>query len=126
VLVPRIGGDFAELLRSAAQGAIDLSATTVLPQYCAGVVLATADYPRSSTPIDLSAGVAVPEGCQVFWGASKRSGGKVSSGGGRVLTVTALGDDLEQARARAYENVKALAKRLNAAGLTYRTDIGKL
>ena len=55
VLVPRIGGDFAELLRSAAQGAIDLSATTVLPQYCAGVVLATADYPRSSTPIDLSA-----------------------------------------------------------------------
>ena len=126
VLVPRIGGDFAELLRSAAQGAIDLSATTVLPQYCAGVVLATADYPRSSTPIDLSASASLPDGCQVFWGASKRSGGKVSSSGGRVLTVTALGDDLEQARARAYENVKTLAKRLDAAGLTYRTDIGKL
>ncbi|MFY9630783.1 MAG: phosphoribosylamine--glycine ligase [Candidatus Cybelea sp.] len=126
VLVPRIGGDFAELLGSAAQGAMDLSATTVLPQYCAGVVLATADYPRSSTPLELSAGVSLPEGCQVFWGASKAGGGRVSSGGGRVLTVTALGDDLEQARLRAYENVKTLAKRLDAAGLTYRTDIGKL
>ena len=107
-------------------GAIDLSATTILPQYCAGVVLATADYPRSSTPLDLSASASLPDGCQVFWGGSKRSGGKVSSRGGRVLTVTALGDDLEQARARAYENVKTLAKRLDAAGLTYRTDIGKL
>ncbi|HEY2553642.1 MAG TPA: phosphoribosylamine--glycine ligase [Candidatus Cybelea sp.] len=127
VLVPRIGGDFAGLLGSAAQGAIDLSATTVLPQSCAGVVLATADYPRSSTPIEgLSGETSLPEGCHVFWGASKRRDGKISSGGGRVLTVTALGDDLEQARARAYENVKGLAARLNASGLTYRTDIGKL
>jgi phosphoribosylamine--glycine ligase len=126
VLVPRIGGDFAGLLYSAAQGAMDLSATTVLPQHCAGVVLASADYPRSSTPLQgLSPDVALPQGCQVFWGASKRSRDGVSSGGGRVLTVTALGDDLEQARARVYENVKSLAKRLGAADLTYRTDIGK-
>ena len=40
----------------------------------------------------------------------RRAAERVSSGGGRVLTVTALGDDLEQARARAYEAVKTLAE----------------
>ncbi|HEY2475217.1 MAG TPA: phosphoribosylamine--glycine ligase [Candidatus Cybelea sp.] len=127
VLVPRIGGDFAGLLRSAAQGAMDLSATTVLPQYCVGIVLATDDYPRTSTPLQgLNADVPLGDGCQVFWGASRLTDGTVSSNGGRVLTVTALGADLEQARARAYENVKGLAGCLGSLALTYRTDIGAI
>jgi len=40
-----------------------------------------------------------------------------------VLTVTALGDGLDEARSRAYESVKGLAGRLGSAALTYRTDI---
>ena len=49
--------------------------------------------------------------------------GTVSSGGGRVLTVSALGDDLGAARARAYDAVRALAGRIGTNDLTYRTDI---
>jgi len=124
VLVPRIGGDFAMLLHSAAQGAMDLSLATVSRQPCVGVVLATSDYPRSSTPLrGLDANVSLPEGCQAFWGASTLVDGTVSSGGGRVLTVTALGDSLDEARSRAYDSVKGLAGRLGSAALTYRTDI---
>ena len=40
-----------------------------------------------------------------------------------MLTVTALGERLEEARSRAYESVKGLAGRLGSAALTYRTDI---
>jgi phosphoribosylamine--glycine ligase len=62
----------------------------------------------------------------VFWGASRRSDGTVSTAGGRVLTVTGLGEDLARARHEAYEAVKQLAGRLGAPALTYRTDIAKL
>jgi phosphoribosylamine---glycine ligase len=127
VLLPRIGGDFAMLLESVARGAMDLSLATTSPQYCVGVVLATGDYPRSNTPLQgLSADVSLGDGCRAFWGASQRLDGTVGTGGGRVLTVTALGDDLAQARARAYDAVKRLAGRLGTDALTYRTDIARL
>lgn len=47
----------------------------------------------------------------------------VSTGGGRVLTVTALGGGLHEARSRAYDAVARLAGRLGTGALTYRTDI---
>ncbi|MBV8433330.1 MAG: phosphoribosylamine--glycine ligase [Candidatus Eremiobacteraeota bacterium] len=124
VLVPRIGGDFALLLKSAAEGAMDLSHATFSPQSCVGVVLATGDYPRSSTPLTGLAGdVSLGEGCHAFWGGSRRHGDAVDVSGGRVLTVTALGDDLAAARSRAYDAVKSLASSLGTDALTYRRDI---
>jgi phosphoribosylamine--glycine ligase len=128
VLMPRVTGDFAELLKSAADGAIDLSAAAFAARACVGVVLATADYPRSSTPIDgLPANTDLGLDAQAFWGGSKLENGGVSSSGGRVLTVTGLGDDLSSARTRAYDAVRDLAARINAPSrLSYRTDIAKL
>jgi phosphoribosylamine---glycine ligase len=126
-LVPRLGGDFASLLASVARGAMDLSLLSVSAEHCVGVVLATEDYPRSNTPLQgLSADVALHDQCRAFWGASQRVNGTVSTGGGRVLTVTALGDGLEQARTRAYDAVNELAGRLGTKALTYRTDIARI
>ncbi|MEO6836562.1 MAG: phosphoribosylamine--glycine ligase [Candidatus Tumulicola sp.] len=127
VLMPRIGGDFAQLLKSAADGAMDLSLATLSQQSCVGVVLATADYPRSNTPLNgLNPDVSLGAGCQAFWGASQLVEGTAKTGGGRVLTVTALGDDLAEARTNAYAAVKTLAKRLGTTALTYRSDIAAL
>ncbi len=124
VLLPRIGGDFALLLDSVARGAMDLSLASTSAQHCVGVVLATADYPRSNTPLEgLTPDLSLGEGCRAFWGASRRVDGSVSTGGGRVLTVTALGDALAEARSKAYAGVKQLAGRLGTDALTYRTDI---
>jgi phosphoribosylamine---glycine ligase len=127
VLMPRISGDFAGLLKSAAEGAMDLSLASLSEQHCVGVVLATSDYPRSNTPLaGLNPDVALGHDVQVFWGGSSLENGTVKSGGGRVLTVSALGDDLASARARAYDAVHALAGRIGTNELTYRTDIAKL
>ncbi len=127
VLMPRIGGDFAGLLKSVAVGAMDLSLATVSEEQCVGIVLATTDYPRSNTPLHgLNADVALGEHCQAFWGSSQCADGRVETGGGRVLTVTALGDALADARSRAYDAVKALAGRLGTTALTYRSDIARI
>jgi phosphoribosylamine---glycine ligase len=127
VLMPRVRGDFAELLKSCADGAMDLSAASLSERHCVGVVLATSGYPRSSTPLQgLNPDVALGDGVQAFWGASSLENGRVKSGGGRVLTVSALGDDLAAARTRAYDAVRALADRIGTSDLTYRTDIAKL
>ena len=127
VLMPRINGDFAALLKSAADGAMDLSLASFSAQTCVGVVLATSDYPRTSTPLSgLNPDVSLGEGCQAFWGGTQLDNGTVKSSGGRVLTVTALGDDVASARAHAYEAVKTLAGRIGTRDLTYRTDIALL
>jgi phosphoribosylamine--glycine ligase len=124
--MPRVTGDFAGLLKSAADGAIDLSEAAFALRACVGVVIATADYPRANTPVSgLPHDVDLGSDAQIFWGNSKVENGSVSSGGGRVLTVTGLGNDLPSARQRAYDAVHALAGRMHARNLTFRTDIGK-
>ncbi|HUY10621.1 MAG TPA: phosphoribosylamine--glycine ligase [Candidatus Dormibacteraeota bacterium] len=127
VMMPRIAGDFAALLKSCADGALDLSHAHVTPQHCVGVVLATSRYPIESIPlVDLPASLSLPEGARAFWSASTLVGKQIHSGGGRVLTVTATGDLISEARERAYAAVRTLATQLGGDALTFRSDIALL
>lgn len=125
VLMPRIRGDFAILLKSAADGALERSAASFSDESCVGVVLAKSDYPKSNTPLQgLPSKLSLPDGAQMFWGNSRLRDGAIDSGGGRVLTITALGADTAQARSKAYTAVHTVAAQIGAtSGLTYRTDI---
>jgi phosphoribosylamine---glycine ligase len=61
-----------------------------------------------------------------FWGGSKLAAGSVNASGGRVLTVCALGSDLERARAVAYESAERYVSSLpRGAVLRYRSDIAE-
>ncbi len=128
-LMPRVSGDFAALLKSAADGAVDLSAASFSSRACVSVVLATEDYPRASSRVaGLPAVLNAGADAHVFWGGSTLDAdGSVSSGGGRVLTVSAVGENLQSAREGAYEAVGRLAAQIDAGNrLTYRTDIARL
>jgi len=59
------------------------------------------------------------EDVHVFHAGTARQGDDVVTAGGRVLGVTALGDDIEKARDRAYEAVD----RISFDGMQYRRDI---
>jgi len=55
----------------------------------------------------------------VFHAGTARRDGDVVTAGGRVLGVTALGDDVSHARDRAYEAVE----KIRFDGMQYRRDI---
>ncbi len=89
------------------------------------VILASSGYPekpKPSVPIHgLEEAGKVP-GVVVFHSGTKREGGQVVTSGGRVLSVTAIGSTLAEARARAYEAVG----KIRFEGMQVRTDIGNV
>ena len=87
-----------------------------------GVVMAAGGYPASPNRGDAITGLpAGTEDMQVFHaGTTQRDDGTLVTNGGRVLTVTALGDPLRAARERAY----AALESIRFDGMQYRRDIG--
>ncbi len=105
-ILPRIDGDLGELLWQAATGSVADAALAWRQQAAVTVVLASGGYPGSyptGVPIDgVDAATALP-GVEVFHAGTRREEGRLVTAGGRVLAVTALDDDVDVARARAYE-----------------------
>jgi phosphoribosylamine--glycine ligase len=119
-ILPRIESDLLPLLLGAATG--ELAGEVAFGDGAAvTVVLAGRDYPErgdSGTPID---GIEDAEaaGALVFHAGTALHGGRLVTNGGRVLAVTATGDDVGSARSHAYE----AASRISFAGMRYRRDI---
>ena len=86
-----------------------------------GVVMAAAGYPESPRKGDTLHGLP-PAGddYHVFHAGTALSGKDVVTAGGRVLCVTALGDNVKAAQMRAYE----IAEQIEFAGMQMRRDIG--
>jgi phosphoribosylamine--glycine ligase len=128
VLMPRVTGDFARYLAGAAEGAIELDAARFSEDACVGVVLATDRYPYENTKLaGLPATFELPAHAAAFWGTSTRDDDRVSTPGGRVLTVTATAPTVAVARDRAYEAIARLKPQFPpGTPLVYRSDIARL
>ncbi len=81
------------------------------------------DTPRTGDPITGLAEIVEQDAphAYVLHAGTKRDGDAVVSAGGRVLSVTATGTDLAQARERAY----AAVGRIRLDGSQHRTDIAR-
>jgi phosphoribosylamine---glycine ligase len=125
VLMPRLNGDFARFLKSAADGAIEIDAASFGTDACVGVTLATKAYPYENTALaGLPSVLDLPAGVRAFWGTSKRDGETVSTPGGRVLTISASAATVAAARAVAYTAIAQLKTQFpTGTPLVYRSDI---
>jgi phosphoribosylamine--glycine ligase len=87
-----------------------------------GVVLAAEGYPGEYRKGDTVAGLPMfpNDHVKVFHAGTEEKDGKVLTTGGRVLTVTALGDSVADARLRAYH----IAESIRWPGRFFRKDIG--
>ena len=117
----RLKSDLLDLIEHALAGTLD-QAEAQWDRRCAlGVVIAAANYPDEPRKGDRIEGIPAPaEDCRVFHAGTKVQGTALVTNGGRVLCVTALGDALRIARARAYEAVD----RIRFDGMQFRRDIG--
>jgi phosphoribosylamine--glycine ligase len=124
VVLPRLVGNFPELLLACIERNLSHYRLAWTPQACVGVVLASHGYPGpvdTGKPISGLEDVAGLEGIQVFHGGTVARDGKVVSSGGRVLTVAALGSDLGEARRVAYKACSLI----HFDGMHYRKDIAE-
>ncbi|WP_281072078.1 phosphoribosylamine--glycine ligase [Succinivibrio dextrinosolvens] len=91
------------------------------PRPAIGVVLAAENYPASPRKGDKISGLdhKTADDIKVFQAGTKQVDSDIVTSGGRVLCVTALGDDVAQARAKAYEHIK----NIHFDGMFFRNDI---
>jgi len=117
----RLKSDLLGLLDAAVDGKLGQAEAEWDRRAALGVVLAAHGYPEAPRTGDRIEGVPAPEGdCRVFHAGTRLDGAALVTNGGRVLCVTALGDNLRAARSRAYDAVE----RIRFEGMQYRTDIG--
>ncbi len=105
-ILPRIDGDLGALLWRAATGTVAGAELSWRAQAAVTVVLASGGYPGSYPTGIAIEGVSAAEALEdveVFHAGTRVEDGRLVTAGGRVLAVTALGEDVAQARARAYD-----------------------
>ncbi len=122
VVLPRLQSNLGEALLACVEGNLSAYELAWTKQACVGVVLASAGYPgshESGKTIEGLAGAAAVRGVRVFHAGTAERDGRVVTAGGRVLSVTGIGPDLQTARERAYEGC-ALVR---FDGKAYRGDI---
>ena len=119
-IMSRLDSDLADLVQAALDRRLDTVQAEWNPQTAVGVVLAAAGYPDSPRKGDAIEGMeAANKIGKVFHAGTAVSDGHTVTNGGRVLCVVGLGDDVKQAKAKAYE---AVAK-IHFKGMQYRKDI---
>ncbi len=122
-IMMRLQSDLVQLCLDAVDNDLAGKSTDWTEQAAIGVVMAAGGYPFDYGKGDTISGIADAEatGCKVFQaGTSSSTEGNIVTNGGRVLCVTALGDNVSAAQSAAYKGVKAI----HWEHVYYRTDIG--
>ena len=124
-LMLRLESDLLDILLACAEGRLDQTAPRWSAETAVTIVYAAMGYP--GTPINGTVidDIALAEslGVRVFHAGTRRNAsGALVAAGGRVLSVSALGTNLGEARALAY----AAIRKIRWHGGFYRRDIGKV
>ena len=117
----RLKSDFAAIVEHAINGTLNQVEVEWDRRTALGVVLAAANYPDTPCKGDVITGLPKKlEDAHVFHAGTTMRDGEVTTNGGRVLCVTALGDMVKMAQKRAYE----IADGIHFDGCQMRHDIG--
>lgn len=123
-IMMRLKSDAVTMFEHAIDGTLDQAETEWDRRVALGIVLAAQNYPETPRKGDvihgLPAGNAAGDDAHVFHAGTADANGEVVTNGGRVLCVTALGENVAQAQKRAYE----AAESIRFDGMQYRKDIG--
>jgi phosphoribosylamine--glycine ligase len=121
-IMVRLRSDLVTLCEQALDRELATASADWDPRPAMGVVLAAGGYPGSYAKGAVISGLDAPQQAdiKVFHAGTARSNDAVVTSGGRVLCVTALGEDIAAAQRACY----AAADKITWDGVTLRRDIG--
>jgi phosphoribosylamine--glycine ligase len=120
-ILPRLKDDFLSLLFACADGMLPPAVPRFSQQVGLTVVMAAEGYPGPPRKGGIIRRLdKLDEGVRLTHAGTRRVNGELVADGGRVLNVTVLGDDVAQARTKAYAALSAI----DWADGFYRRDIG--
>ena len=120
-VMTRIESDFADLLYACADGCLDKAHYAKSDKTAVTVMLVSGGYPEAYQKGKMMTGLDQLRDCVAFHaGTAFNDAKQVVTAGGRVIAVTAQGNDIREARQKAYANVE----KIKFEGENHRHDIG--
>ena len=123
VVIPRIKSDLLEALKAAGEQRLENYKLEIDSRTAVTVMMVSGGYPESYGKGKAMSGLDEVEDSLLFHAGTKMETESqvLLTSGGRVIAVTSLADDLQQALERSYRNVA----KIQFANSYYRKDIGK-
>lgn len=120
VVLPLLESDLLDIMLHVSEGTLSQADVRFSSAHACCVIMASSGYPIK---YDTGRRITFPQDAarNVFVAGAKKQGGDLVSSGGRVLGVTAVGEDLASAVAHAY----AAVSEIHFENAYYRTDIGQ-
>lgn len=122
VLMPRLKSDLVKLMAKTIDGSLEKEDLIWKSDHCVTLVATSKGYPGEyEKGIEIKGVEDLDDSIILFHNGTKRLDEKLYTNGGRVLSITSLGDTREEARKNIYNNVD----KIHFDGIYYRKDIGK-
>lgn len=120
VVLPRLKNDLLDVMNAVIDGTLDQIELEWDDRSAVCVVMASGGYPGKYSKGVKITGLTDTEDAIVFHAGTAKKDGRYITNGGRVLGITALGKDINEAREKAYNAVG----KITFDGAQYRKDIG--
>lgn len=121
-VLPRLQTPLLDILTACLERSLDKVELKISEEPCVNVVIASSGYPASyKTGYRIDGLDSLGKEALVFHAGTRKGERGLVSSGGRVLNCAAMGNDIRDARAKAY----GMCKRVNMQSSFYRNDIGE-
>lgn len=123
VVLPRMESDLLLAIEKSLDGSLKREDLKWKKEKCLTVILTSRGYPKNYEKGKEISGIdLVDEDIYVYHNNTKVNGSKILTDGGRVLSVTALGNSYDEIREKVYKNIEKIIFETKQ----YRKDIGKM
>lgn len=120
VVIPRLKSDLVELFLAVANEKLDEKTLEIDSQSAATIMLVSGGYPEEYANGKVISGLESVTDSIIFHAGTKVDNRQIFSNGGRVLAVTSLGVNFDEAIKKSYQSID----KLNFDAMYFRKDIG--
>lgn len=123
VVLPRMKSDLLLAIEKSLDGSLEREDLKWKKEKCLTVILTSRGYPKNYEKGKEISGIdSVDKDIYVYHNNTKVNGNKILTDGGRVLSITALGNSYDEIREKVYRNIEKISFETKQ----YRKDIGKM